>query len=292
MSIKSFFVLTVACCSTLGTVFAAPVKSANPIAASVSPHVDVWIVKQTSYNLGDVDIILAKDAVKWHNNKLGLTLLLHAPDWKLNAYNDGNKKFLVLNRDEALELFQHQRRRIKSGLQAPLRIGDRPAVAGMPTVGYCYAHEAAAVSEKFAIDVTRAREHGDKLNRKQQDYFDDAMSHQRREYWLAKSIVMPPKVSGVFMEKVVSTKFGDNLPLRLVQFSNDGSKSTMFDTKAVQKGSVSGDFFKMPAGYTRAENKIALLVNDNELNDELGGDSDSSALSPKSLIKKHEETHR
>jgi hypothetical protein len=291
MSIKSFLVLTIACCSTLGTIFAAPAKCANPVAASVPPHVPVWIVKQTSYNLGDVDIVLAKDAVKWHNNKLGLTLLLHAPDWKLNAYNDGNKKFLVLNREEALELFQHQRRRINAGLQAPIRIGDRPAVAGMPTVGYCYAHEATAVSEKFAVDVTRAREHGAKLNSKQQEYFDDAMSHQRREYWLAKSIVMPSKVSGVFIEKIVSTKFGDNLPLRLVQFAKDGSKSTMLDTKEVQKGSVSGDFFKMPTGYTKAENKIALLVNDSEF-DELGGDSDSSPLSPKSLIRKHEDTHR
>ncbi len=283
MSFKFLLAMAFAGCCTVGTVFAAPGNSSNLVPA--------WMIKQTSYNLGDVEMILAKDAFKWHNNKLGMTLIMHAPDWKLNAFNEANKKYLVLSKAEALEIFQHQRRRDNSGMETPIRLGDRPAVAGMPTVAYCYAHETENISEKFAISVTNAVEKGTKLNHEQKKYVDNALRHQRREYWYSKQIQVPPKVSGVFLEKIAAIKYSDNLPLRLIQIGKDGTRTTMFDTTEVRKATVSGDIFKMPTGYTKAENKIALLVNDGDFAG-FAGESEPTSVSTKRVVKKNDDTHR
>lgn len=244
----------------LGLVFVIPARSATH--ANTAP---AWLIKQTSYNLGQVDILLTKDGMKWHNEKLGITLLMHAPDWKLNAYNDANKKYLVLTKDEALELFQHQRRKTHAGIEGPIKLGDRPKVAGMSTIGYCYSHDHDQMPEKFAVDLTNAIESGKKLSAEQKTYLDGAFKHQRREYWVSKEIVISPRIRGVFLERTVQTKYSDNMPLRLIQYGRDGSKTTLFDTTIVRKGLVSEDSFKMPAGYTKAENKISLLVNDQDL---------------------------
>ncbi len=284
MSFKVLLAMAFAGYCTVGTAFAAPGGSAKLVSA--------WMIKQTSYNLGDVDIVLAKDAFKLHNNKLGLTLTMHAPDWKLNAFNEANKKYLVLTKAEALEIFQHQRRRDNSGIETPIRLGDRPSVAGMPTIAYCYAHETENISEKFAISVTNAVENGTKLNHEQKKYVDDALKHQRREYWYSKQqIQVPPKVSGVFLEKIAAIKYSDNLPLRLVQIGKDGTRTTMFDTTEVRKATVSGDIFKMPPGYSKAENKIALLVNDGDFAG-FAGESEPTPISTKRVVKKNDDAHR
>ncbi|HEY9678822.1 MAG TPA: hypothetical protein V6C76_12500 [Drouetiella sp.] len=265
--------------SLLGAASAAPAFSANH-----SNVVPAWSIKQNSYNLGDVDIILAKDGFRWHNDKLGLTLLMRAPDWKLSAYNESNKKYLTLNKDEALEIFQHQRRQEHCGLQTPFKLGDKPAVAGMPTIGYCWSRDRGNISDDFALSITNSFEKGTKLTSEQKKYVDGALKHQRREYWLSKDIVISPRISEVFLEKVAATKYSDAMPLRLIQVAKDGTKTTMFDTKEVKKMAVSMDTFKLPSGYTKAENKIALLVNDQEFGFDAEPDL-AAALSPKDYRK-------
>lgn len=247
-----------------------------------------WAIKQTSYNLGDLDITLAKDGMRWHSDKVGLTILMRAPDWKLNAFNETNKKYLVLDKDEALEVFQHQRRRDKSGIEAPIRTDKFMTIAGQNAICYCYAHGKGGVSSSFAVDVTKGLEKGEKMNAAQRKYIANVTSHERREYWLSKDIAVSPKISAMIMERVASTKYGDSLPLRLVQIGRDGVRTMMFDTAQVKKVAVSPDIFKLPQGYTKAENKIALLVNDSEF----GSDADLDFSSSKTQPRKHEEVHR
>ena len=283
MSFKILLVMAALGCGAISGIFAAPAKCEKSATA--------WEIKQSSYNLGEVDIILSKDAMRWHNQKVGLTLLMHAPDWKLNAFNEANKKFLVLNKDEALEMFQHQRRRDKAGIEAPIRVDKNLVIAGMPAVCYCYAHDMDGVSPQFAVAVTNGLERGAKLNAAQRKYIDNAMKHERREYWMSKDITVSPRVSAVFMEKIAATTYGDSLPLRLVQIGRDGARTTMIDTKQVKKVAVVADMFKMPAGYTKAENKIALLVNDNDLGG-FAGEDEPSSFASKAQSRKHEEVHR
>ncbi len=284
MSIRSLLVMTALGCSAIFATFATPARCEKSV------PVPAWEVKQTSYNLGQVKILIAKDGMKWHNDKVGITLLMHAPDWKLNAYNEANKKYLILNKEEALEMFQQQRRREHSAIDAPIRMDKNLVIAGLPAVCYCYAHDMGGVPSKFAVDVTNGVERGTKLNAEQKKYIENAMNHERREYWMSKNIVVSPKVSGVFMEKIAATKYGDCLPLRLVQIGRGGSRTTMFDTTEVKKIAVTPDVFKMPTGYTKAENKIALLINDNDL----GGlsEEEPSNLLLKSQSRKHEDVHR
>lgn len=282
MSLRWKLLMAALSCSAISATFAAPAKCEKSIQG--------WEVKQTSYNLGAVNIILAKDGLKWHNNKLGITLLIHSPDWKLNAYNEANRKFLILSKEEALEMFQQQRRRDNSVIDAPIRMDKSLVIAGVPAVCYCYAHDMGGVPMKFAVKVTNDLERGIKLNAEQKKYIDNAMKHEHREYWMSKDIVVSPQVSGVFMEKVVSTKYGDCLPLRLIQIGRGGARTTMFDTTEVKKLVLKPDTFKLPTGYTKAENKIALLVNDNDLGG-LSGEEPSSLLS-KPQSRKHEEVHR
>jgi len=283
MSFKSLLVIAALGSGAISWIFAAPAKCERLATG--------WEIKQSSYNLGDVDLILTKDALRLHNPKVGITLLTRGPDWRLSAYNEANKKYLVLNKDEALEMFQYQRRRDKAGLDAPLRLDKSLTIAGMPAVCYCYAHDTTGVSEKFAVDVTHGLERGTKLNAAQRKYVDNAMKHERREYWLSKDITVSPKISRVFMEKIVATAYGDSFPLRLVQIGRDGSRTTMFDTKQVKKVTIAADTFKLPAGYTKAENKIALLVNDNDLGG-FAGEDEPGSLSSKTPSRKHEEVHR
>lgn len=282
MTFKSILLMAALFFSATSSSVASPAKCAKSVQA--------WAVKQTSYNLGTVDITLAKDGMRWHNDKLGITLMMHAPDWKLNAYNEANKKFLVLTKEEALEMFQQQRRRDKSVIDAPIRMDKDLVIAGLPAVCYCYAHDRGGVPTKFAVDVTNDLENGKKLNAEQKKYIDNALKHERREYWMSKDIIVSPKVSGVFMEKIAATKYGDCLPLRLIQIGRGGARTTMFDTTEVKKIVVKPDTFKLPTGYTKAENKIALLVNDNDLGG-LSGEEPSSLLS-KPQSRKHEEVHR
>ncbi len=282
MSFESSLLMAALGCAAISAIFAAPAKCEKPVQA--------WEIKQSSYNLGNVDITLAKDGMKWHNDKLGITLLMHAPDWKLNAYNESNKKYLVLNKDEALEMFQHQRRRDKASIDAPIRVDKNLVIAGMPAVCYCYAHDTDGVSTKFAVDVTNDLDRGAKLNAAQKKYVDNAMKHERREYWLSKDITVNPKVSAVFMEKIAATTYGDSLPLRLVQIGRDSARTTMFDTTQVKKVAVKPDLFKLPAGYTKAENKVALLVNDNDLSGL--SEEEPSSLTSKAQPRKHEDVHR
>lgn len=250
-----------------------------------------WQIKQSSYNLGTVDITLTKDGLRWHNDKVGLTLVMHAPDWKLNAFNETNKKYLTLDKDEALEVFQHQRRRDKAGIEAPIRVDRNPVViAGMPAVCYCYAHNLGGFSNSFAIKVTKDLERGAKPSSDQKKYIDSALTHERREYYLSKDIAVSPRISAVFLEKIVATTYGDSLPLRLVQIGRGGVRTTVLDTKEVKRVSVSPEVFKAPQGYKKAENKIALLVNDSEF-DELDNDSPIPSIS-KLNAGKHEDTHR
>ncbi|MBS1954982.1 MAG: hypothetical protein JST89_12405 [Cyanobacteria bacterium SZAS-4] len=282
MTLRSKLLVAALSCSAIFATFAAPAKCEKPVQA--------WEVKQTSYNLGAVDIIIAKDGMRWHNDKVGMTLLMHAPDWKLNAYNEANKKFLVLNKEEALEMFQQQRRRDHSVIDAPIRMDKNLVIAGVPAVCYCYAHDMSGVPIKFAVDVTNTLERGTKLNAEQKRYVDNAMKHERREYWMSKDITVSPRVSGVFMEKIAATKYGDCLPLRLIQIGRQGVRTTMFDTTEVKKIVLKPDTFKLPTGYTKAENKIALLVNDNDLGG-LSGEEPSSLLA-KPQSRKHEKVHR
>ncbi|CAN5519451.1 hypothetical protein BH10CYA1_BH10CYA1_54440 [soil metagenome] len=282
MSIKSLLVIAALACGAISAVFTAPARCEKTVPA--------WAIEQSSYNLGNVDITVAKEGLKWHNGKLGITLAMHAPDWKLNAYNESNKKYLVLSRDEALEMFQHHRRRDNADIDAPIRVEKNLVIAGMPTVCYLYAHSTDGVTTKFAVDVTKELERGSKLNAAQKTYIEKAMKRERREYWLSKDITVSPQMSGVFMEKVATTAYGDRLPLRLVQIGKDGVRTTMFDTKVVKKIAVKPELFKLPAGYTKAENKIALLVNDNDLG-ALSEDPESSSTS-KIQSRKHEEVHR
>ncbi|HEY9732416.1 MAG TPA: hypothetical protein V6C89_10920 [Drouetiella sp.] len=252
--------------------------------------VPAWHIKQSSYNLGTVDITVAKDGLRWHNDKVGLTLLMHAPDWKLNAYNETNKKYLTLNRAEALEVFQHQRRRDKAGMEAPIRVDKGLVIAGMPAVCYCYAHDSGGFSDTFAVKVTSDLENGKKLTAEQKKYIDNALTHERREYYLSKGISVSPRISAVFLEKIAATAYGDSLPLRMIQVGSGGTRTTVLDTTEIKRVSISPDTFKGPQGYKKAENKIALLVNDSEF-DDFESDSSSSPIS-KLNIGKHEDAHR
>lgn len=253
--------------------------------------IPAWHIKQVSYNLGNVEIIIAKDSMRWHNEKVGLTFLVKGPDWKLYALNETNKKYLAMDKSEALEVFQHQRRRDNSGIDAPVRIDKSMVIAGMPTVCYLYAHSTEGVTTKFAAKVTHDLEHGVKLNAAQKKYVDNVLKHERREYWLSRDIAVSPQISGIFLENIVATNYGDSLPLRLVQIGRDGARTTMLDTREVKKVSVNPDIFRLPRGYTKAENKIALLVNDSEF-DGMDGEPSPGSATSKLKSGKHDEVHR
>lgn len=286
LPMSSKFLLKFAMIATCGAFVA--FFAASSVCAKDVP---AWQIKQVSYNLGNVDIIIAKDSMRWHNEKVGLTFVIKGPDWKLYAMNETNKKYLALEKSEALEVFQHQRRRDNSGIDAPIRIEKSTSIAGMPAICYLYAHSTEGVTTKFATKVTNDLEHGIKLNAAQRKYVDNVLKHERREYWLSRDISVSPKISAIFLENIVATNYGDNLPLRLVQIGRGGARTTMLDTREVKKVSVNPEIFRLPRGYTKAENKIALLVNDSEF-DEMDGESTPGSFSSRLKSGKHDEAHR
>lgn len=270
--------------AVISSIFAQPAQCAK--------NVPVWHIKQSSYNLGNVEIFLCKDGMRWHNAKVGLTFIVHAPDWKLNAINETNKKYIIMNKSEALAVFQQQRRRDNSEVDVPIRVAKNMVIAGLPTVCYCYAHSTGGMTPEFGVQATRSMERGLKLTAAQKKYIDNALNHERREYWLCKDISVAPEISALFLERVAASTYGNSFPLRLVQIGRDGIETTMLDTREVKKITVSPDTFKLPQGYTKAENKVALLVNDNELDGFAGEDASPAPVSSKLKPGKHEEVHR
>jgi len=261
LSVKSVVMqISLAICTiTIGTVLEA---SSTP--SSQGAHtMEVWTIKQQSCTLGDIEVLVNESAFRWKNAKSGLTLTTHAPDWKIFAYNDLNKKFMELTKKDLLEMVNK-----KSAGSKPKKwpvISGTAVIAGIPVVR-AISPVHVEVQKSLSLKLNEAAKTNRKLDAKEAQLVDQSLKDAHEEIWVARNIAVPTAAIGL-LNSDLPASFTPHPFIRMITVTNKGVTRTMMDTQSVRRNKVSTDAFNPPPGYKRAESQLSLFIDDSDFDD-------------------------
>ena len=261
LSVKSVVMqISLAICTiTFGTVLEA---SSTP--SSQGAHtLEVWTIKQQSCTLGDIEVLVNESAFRWKNGKSGLTLTTHAPDWKIFAYNDLNKKFMELTKKDLLEMVNK-----KSASSQPKKwpvISGTAVMAGVPVVR-AISPMHVQVPKSVSLKLNEAAKTHRKLDAQEAQLVDKSLKDAHEEVWVARDIAVPTAALSLLSHDLPAA-FTPRAFIRVITVTNKGVTRTMMDTQSVHHNKVSADAFDPPTGYKRAESQLALFIDDSDFDD-------------------------
>jgi hypothetical protein len=222
-----------------------------------------WMISQSSNFAGTVFSELTNNALRMRVGKLGLTVIMKAPDWNAYVFNENTKNFVELPYkvwQEKFVLGQESRLR---GLKGHLKL------------------ESHTTGRTAKICKFKAQEYC--VDRKG-DPKQGTPTQRVTELWIASDIKAPPEITEVFCSQL-NVPAAKGIPLRAFHRTN-GRMVSVLETLDVQKKTLPASYFEPLKNYRRVKDEVGLMMDDSTedmVNDLL--DSSSPSLSPQ-FIKK------
>jgi hypothetical protein len=194
-----------------------------------------WSIDSTSNMMGTVSCKFTDDAVYMRLDKMGLVIITTAPKWNMFVYNDVNKNYMNMTREQ-------WQKRFGSGLMAK-RSSKEPII----TVATNKEQKILGFSaEQFLV------------KRKIKDKETVSM-----ELWLTKGLTGPEQLKALFRTFLNMPQDFKGMPLRVLSNQN-GHLVPMMDAYKVTKTTFTKDTFQTLKGYKEVKDEMALMMDDSD----------------------------
>lgn len=216
-----------------------------------------WKFDQTSDFYGKQTAYLCNKGIRLSSEKMGITFVMTAPDWRVAAYNVKNKTCIDMPYSQWRKTFFGQKRR-PGAATGPIKKGGTALVGGLTACQY-FGEDIHRPSVKPGCKLKQAGA-GNKL--------------YNTEFWVVPSIKPPLPLTELLTEAVAMPN-GMGMPVRLIQFNSNGRTLVSLETKKCERISIDPAIFSIPKGCKRVKDEMMLLLNedsDSDLASLLGGD--------------------
>ncbi len=208
-----------------------------------------WVFEQKSEYYGRHTTTVSDVGCKLSSQKLGITLVTHAPGWQILACNARKKEFLELSQEQWQRKMGGHRSREWHRYSWIKKVGEE-TIAGLRAEHY------QAFDEKMH----------DKVRRNKGRVDGDKNQIYNSEIWVARDVKAPPQAAAM-------TSGLGGLPmelgfvLRIYQFKIPGQKLIALDTVKSEHKKLSPADFVLPKGYKRVKDEFDLMMDEGGVND-------------------------
>lgn len=193
-----------------------------------------------------------------HSPKLGLTMFLKGPDWKVVCYNAKNKSYVTCSHKEWAEKFvgpigardaeKAARSKMSTEIADQLKKGVTPKVGATVTKGISVGGSSTICGRKavqfFMVGAERFPPYDKNL-----------------EFWVVPNLNLKPPVIQAISE-VGGFPAGVGLPIELYRHMPRGKKLTQYKTLNIEQVLVDDSIFSLPKGFTLAPDEMALVTDE------------------------------
>jgi len=215
---------------------------------------DGWTITQTSNFAGSVSTELTADSMRMRIGRIGLTIISKAPQWTAYVYNENNKNFCEIPKEQWGKKFviggSMNSMKTKDGKSL---LSSQPTGKTMKIFGY----------RAKEVEVIRAARPA-----------LDMPAEKVSEVWIASDILPPPQIAELFCHHLnIPTQKG--IPLRVFNRAK-GRMVSILDTLAIKRGPIAPEIFLPLKGYKQVKDEMQLIMDDST-EDMIGGPLDKFA---------------
>jgi hypothetical protein len=203
--------------------------------AAAAAKMTGWSIDSNSNMMGTVSCKFTDDAVYMRLDKMGLVIISTAPKWNMLVYNDLNKNYMNMTRDQ-------WQKRFGSGLMS-----KHSQKEPMTTVATNKEEKILGFSaEQFLV------------KRKIKDKMTVSM-----ELWLTRALVGPEQLKALFRTFLNMPQDFKGMPLRVLSNQN-GHLVPIMEAYKVTKTTFPKDTFQTLKGYKEVKDEMALMMDDSD----------------------------
>ncbi len=196
-----------------------------------------WQIDYNSSFAGIVKIKFSDKAMNLKLEKMGLTVIAHAPKWNSLVYNEMNKKFMSMTDEQWKTKFA-------SNFSKHRKVAPSEVKAE-------FTKKTQKIEGLVATEII--------LKEKNPEGQVEIAS----DLWVAKSLTSPPQFKQFLSKALRVPADFQGTPLR-ISVNQKGKMVQALDAFKVAKVAVSEDDFKAMTGYKEVKNEINLMMDDDE----------------------------
>lgn len=199
-----------------------------------------WIISQSSNFAGTVFSELTNNALRMRVGKLGLIVIMKAPEWNAYIFNENTKNFVELPYKEwqkKLIISQGNKLRDQRG---QLRL------------------ESHSTGRTTKICKFRAQEYT--VDRKG-DAKLGIPPLRMTELWIASDIKAPQQITEVFCSQL-SVPAAKGIPLKAIHRNNGGRMVPVLETLDVQRKAIPAQNFEPLKNYKKVKDEVGLMMDE------------------------------
>ncbi len=206
-------------------------------ASTVASSGQCWEIDYNSSFAGIVKIKFYDKAMNLKLEKMGLTVVAHAPKWDSNVYNELNKKSMSMSDEQWKTKFANNFERHRK-----VSVGE---------VKVEYTNKTEQIQGVTATKVI--------LKEKNLKGVMDVAT----ELWVAKNLSSPPQFKQFISKALRVPSDFQGTPLR-ISVNQKGQMVQALDAYKVTKLAVNEDDYKPLTGYKEVKNEINLMMDDDD----------------------------
>ena len=230
---KSTVVLSSVCLSWVLSAFSVPVNEVQAAAGKIQG----WQIDYNSSFAGIVKIKFSDTAMNLKLEKMGLTVIAHAPKWNSLVYNEMNKKYMSMTDEQWKTKFA-------SNFSKHRKVAPSDVKAE-------YTKKTEKIEGLTATKII--------LKEKNPEGVVEVSS----ELWVAKALLSPPQFKQFLSKALRVPADFQGTPLR-ISVNQKGKMVQALDAFKVAKVPINEDDFKALTGYKEVKNEINLMMDDDE----------------------------
>jgi hypothetical protein len=212
-------------------------KSSSGGKSSTTPSGQCWEIDYSSSFAGIVKVKFYDKAMNLKLEKMGLTVVAHAPKWDSNVYNELNKKSMSMTDEQWKTKFASNFEKHRKVAASEVKV------------------EYTTKTEKIqGITATKVV-----LREKNPQGVMDVAT----ELWVAKTLISPPQFKQFIAKALRVPADFQGTPLR-ISVNQKGQMVQALDAYKVVKMAVNEDDYKPLSGYKLVKNEINLMMDDDD----------------------------
>jgi hypothetical protein len=229
LGLSSLILLSVTCHS-------APAKTATTATTQVEQG---WVISQSSNFAGTVFSEITSKALRMKVGKLGLIVIMKAPDWNAYVFNENTKNFVELSyKDWQKKLVGSQSSRLRDP-RGQIKLESRKTGRSTKICKF--------KAQEYYVD----RKGDPKLG---------IPNLRMTELWIASEIKAPPQVTEIFCSQL-NVPAAKGIPLKALH-RNNGRMVSVLETLDVQKRPVPIAHFEPMKNYRRVKDEVGLMMDE------------------------------
>jgi hypothetical protein len=209
----------------------------NEAQAAAAAKIPGYEIDYNSSFAGIVKIRFSDKAMNLKLEKMGLTVIAHAPKWNSMVYNEMNKKYMSMTDEQWKTKFASNFSKHKKVAPTEVKIE--------------YTKKTEKIQGLTATKIV--------LKEKNPEGVVEVSS----ELWVAKTLMSPPQFKQFLAKALHVPADFQGTPLK-ISLNQKGKMVQALDAFKVAKVTVTDDDFKVLTGYKEVKNEINLMMDDDE----------------------------